>query len=33
MLLHTEDMVKGFPLIEKPERICEGHIFGKKHRE
>ena len=32
-LLHTKDMVKGFPLIEKPERICEGCIFGKKHRE
>jgi hypothetical protein len=26
-------MVKGLPLIEKPERICEGCIFGKKHRE
>jgi hypothetical protein len=26
-------MVKGFPLIEKTERICEGCIFGKKHRE
>jgi hypothetical protein len=26
-------MVKGFPLIEKPERICEGCIFGKQHRE
>jgi hypothetical protein len=32
-LLHTKDMVKGFPLIEKPERICEGCIFGKQHRE
>ena len=32
-LLHTKDMVKGFPLIEKRERICEGCIFGKKHRE
>jgi hypothetical protein len=28
-LLHTKDMVKGFPLIEKIERICEGCIFGK----
>jgi len=26
-------MVKGFPLIEKTERICEGCIFGKQHRE
>jgi hypothetical protein len=32
-LLHTKDMVKGFPLIEKPERICEGCIFDKQHRE
>jgi hypothetical protein len=32
-LLHTKDMVKGFPLIEIPERICEGCIFGKQHRE
>jgi hypothetical protein len=32
-LLHTKDMVKGFPLIEKIEIICEGCIFGKKHRE
>ena len=26
-------MVKGLPLIEKPERICEGCIFGKQHIE
>jgi hypothetical protein len=32
-ILHTKDIVKGFPLIEKPERICEGCIFGKQHRE
>jgi hypothetical protein len=32
-LLHTKDMVKVFPLIEKIEIICEGFIFGKKHRE
>jgi hypothetical protein len=32
-LLDTKDMVKGFPLIEKPKRICESHIFGKRHRE
>ena len=32
-LLHTKNMVKGLPLIDKPERVCEGCIFGKKHRE
>jgi hypothetical protein len=32
-LLHTKDMVKCLSLIEKPERICEGCIFGKQHRE
>ena len=32
-LLHVKNMVKDLPLIEKPERICEGCIFGKKHRE
>jgi hypothetical protein len=32
-LLQKKDMVKSFPLIEKPERICEGSIFGKKCRE
>jgi transposase InsO family protein len=32
-LLHTKDMVKGLPLVDKPERICEGCIFGKQHRE
>jgi len=26
-------MVKGFPLIEKSGRICEGYIFGKKQKE
>ena len=26
-------MVKGFPLIDKPKRVCEGCIFGKQHRE
>ena len=26
-------MVKGFPLIDRPERFCEGFIFGKQHRE
>jgi hypothetical protein len=28
-LLHTKDIVKGFSLIENPERICEGCIFGE----
>jgi hypothetical protein len=32
-LLHTKDMVKGFPSIEKPNRIFEGCIFGNQHRE
>jgi hypothetical protein len=32
-LLYTKDMVNGFPLIEKQERICEGCIFVKQHRE
>ena len=26
-------MVKGFPLIDKPEIFCEGCIFGKQHKE
>ena len=26
-------MIKGFPLIEKPARVCEGCILGKQHRE
>jgi len=30
---HTKDMVKVFPLIEKPKRTCEGCLFGKQHRE
>ena len=32
-LLHMNNVVKGLPLIEKLERICEGCIFGKQHRE
>ena len=32
-LLHTKNMVIGFPLIDRPERVCEGCIFGKKHRD
>lgn len=30
--LHIKNMLKGFPLIEKPERVCEGYILGKQHR-
>ena len=26
-------MVKGFLLIQKPDRVCNVYIFGKKHRE
>ena len=26
-------MLKGFTLIKKPERMCEGCIFGKQHRK
>ena len=32
-LLHTKNMVKGLPLITRPERVCEGCIFGKQHKE
>ena len=32
-LLHRKGMVKGLPLIEKPDNLCEGCILGKKHRE
>ena len=32
-LLHMKNTVKIFPLIEKIERICEGCIFCKHHRE
>ena len=32
-LLHTKNMVKGLPLIDKPKSFCEGYIFGKKHRD
>ena len=31
-LLHRKGMVKGLPLIEKPDNICEGCILGKQHR-
>ena len=32
-LLHRQNMVKGFPLIQKPKSVCEGCILGKQHRE
>ena len=32
-LLHMKNMVKGFPLVIKPERVYEGDIFGKHHRD
>ena len=32
-MLHRKDMVKGLPLIEKPNNICEGCILDKQHKE
>eukprot|EP00253_Pinus_taeda_P029009 PITA_29009 len=32
-LLSRKEMVKGLPLIEKPDNLCEGCILGKQHRE
>ena len=32
-LLHRKGMVKGLPLIEKLDSLCEGCILGKQHRE
>ena len=32
-LLHIKNMVKGLPLIDRLERVCEGCIFGKQHKE
>ena len=31
--LYRKFMVKGFPLIEKLDSLCEGCILGKQHRE
>eukprot|EP00253_Pinus_taeda_P009846 PITA_09846 len=31
-LLHKKGMVKGLPLIEKPDSFCEGCILGKQHK-
>ena len=32
-LLSRKGMVRGLPLIEKPDSLCEGYILGKQHRE
>eukprot|EP00253_Pinus_taeda_P014808 PITA_14808 len=32
-LLHKKGMVRGLPLIEKPDSLCEGCILGKQHKE
>ena len=32
-LLHIKNMLKGFTLIRKSERMCERCIFGKQHRK
>lgn len=32
-LLHRKGMVRGLPLIEKPDNFCEGCILGKQHKE
>ena len=32
-MLHRKGIVKGLPLIEKPDSLCEGCILGKQHRE
>ena len=32
-MLHRKGMVKGLPLIEKPNNLCEGCILGKQYRE
>ena len=32
-LLNRKGMVRGLPLIEKPDSLCEGFILGKQHRE
>ena len=31
--LHRKGMVKGLPLIEEPENLCEEHILSQQHRE
>eukprot|EP00253_Pinus_taeda_P012937 PITA_12937 len=32
-MLHRKGMVKGLPLIEKPDSLCEGCILDKQHKE
>ena len=32
-MLHTKNLVKGLPLIDKIDRVCEGCIFSKQHRD
>lgn len=32
-LLHRKGMVRGLPLIEKLENLCEGCILSERHRE
>eukprot|EP00253_Pinus_taeda_P005116 PITA_05116 len=32
-LLHRKKMVRGLPLIQKPDSLCEGCILGKQHKE
>eukprot|EP00253_Pinus_taeda_P013378 PITA_13378 len=32
-LLSRKGMVRGLPLIEKPDNLCEGCILGKQHKE
>ena len=31
--MHRKGMLKGLPLIEKLDNLCEGCILGKQHRE
>ena len=31
--MHTKNMVKGLPLIDKLERVSKGCIFGKQQRD
>ena len=32
-LLNRKGILRGLPLIEKPDSLCEGCILGKQHRE
>ena len=32
-LFHRKNKVNGLLLIEQPNKLCEGCILGKKHRE